>query len=162
MFGVFLLNATSTLSGRQSAHLSLLILGVAIVMPANRLASDLLFGYGATIFSFWGIQLFNEWGPRGEEFWYPISCLAGLLVNFAFLVGYISFLSGGIRLARWTASIGFCLSIFVTLALALSTELTGIYIGHGLWMTSLLALSLGSWRAEETGGDPHELTMADT
>ena len=150
MVSVFLVNATASISGRVSAHLSLPILGLAILMPAIRLASDLLFGYGATLFSFLGIGFFKTWGSSGEELWYPIACWAGLLVNVTFLVGYISFLSGAIRLARWTASIGFCLSVFVTVALALSTELNGIYLGHGLWMTSLLALSLGSWRMEAT------------
>ena len=161
MLGVFLVNATATVSGHRSALSSLPIFGVALLMPALRLASDLAFGYSAFLLSFYGITLFREWGSTGESFWYPIACTMGALVNLLLIAGYCSYLAGCIRLARWSASLGFCLSLCVTLALARSTELNGIYLGHGLWVTSLLALSFGSWRTAGTGRDQESEGQSD-
>ena len=146
ILGVFRIHAADVLSGRRLAIISLAIYGVALATPALHLAGDRVFGYLAFYFSFVGIGLFNDWGSRGEGFWYPIACTIGALVNILFLVGYGCFLAKGIRLTRWLATLGSFLSMFVILTLALSTELNGIYLGCGLWVASILALALGSWR----------------
>ena len=75
----------------------------------------------------------------------------GALANTSFIGGYLAFLAfviwqKGIGVARWSATLGFCLSLLVILPLAWSTELNGVYIGYGLWVSSLLALTIGSWR----------------
>ena len=152
ILGVFGVNATAVIKERRLAFLSLAIYGAALATPALRLASDLTFGYGAFLLSFLGIGLFSDWGSSGERFWYPIACTMGALANVSFIVGYVSFLifvlwRKGIGLARWSSTLGSCLSLFVILPLALSTELNGVYVGYGLWAASLLALELGSWRA---------------
>ncbi|MEQ1905908.1 MAG: hypothetical protein ABL888_17090 [Pirellulaceae bacterium] len=150
---VFVVDTTALINGRRLAIISLVIFGVALATPALRLASDLVFGILAFLLSFVGIILFGDWGPRGEQFWYPIACTMGAVANVSFLVGWVAFLSfvrwrKGIVLARRSSTLGSFLSLTVILPLALSGELNGVYPGYGLWAASLLALALGSWRAE--------------
>jgi hypothetical protein len=148
--GVFVVHFTTVRRGRGLAVLSLAIFGVALVTPALRLGGDLVFGWVAFLLSFLGIGLFQNWESGGERFWYPIACTMGALANLSFIVGYVAYLTSliwhkGIRLSRWSATLGSCLSLSVIVPLALSTELNRVYLGHGLWTTSLLALALGSW-----------------
>ena len=145
ILGIFVVNASAVFEGRRLAIISLAIYGVAFAMPAFRLGGDMAFGVEAFYFSFLGIDLFGEWARDGH-FWYPIACTIGILANISFILGYISCLGNGILLTRWLATIGSCLSLFVIFPLVLSTELNGIYLGYGLWVTGLLALALGSWR----------------
>ena len=152
ILGVLGVHATAVINERRLAVVSLAIYGVALATPALRLASDLALGCFAFLASFFGIALFSDWGSTGEHFWYPIACTMGALANVSYIVGYVSFLTfvrwrKGIDLARWSSTLGACLSLSVILPLALSTELNGVYLGYGLWAASLLALALGSWRA---------------
>jgi len=162
IYGVFVVHFTTVLRGRRLAVLSLVIFGVALVTPALRLGGDLAFGWVAFLLSFVGVGLFQNWESGGERFWYPIACTMGALANLSFLIGYVAYLifmvwHKGIRLSRWSSTIGSCLSLSVIVPLALSTELNGVYLGHGLWATSLLALALGSWSSTRRGADPPRL-----
>ncbi|MHB8897807.1 MAG: hypothetical protein ACYC6Y_03565 [Thermoguttaceae bacterium] len=155
ILGVFAVNATAAINERRLAVLSLVIYGIALATPALRLASDLVSGYSAFLLSFIGVGLFSDWGSHGEHFWYPIACTMGAVANVSFMVGCVSFLTSvlwrkGIGLARWSSTLGACLSLSVILPLALSTELNAVYLGYGLWAASLLALALGSWRTAQS------------
>jgi hypothetical protein len=156
IYGVFVVWFTGVLRGRRLAVLSLAIFGVALVTPALRLGGDLVFGWGAFLLSFVGVGLFQNWESSGESFWYPIACMMGALANLSFIAGYVAYLTflvwhKGIRLSRWSAALGSCLSLSVIVPLALSSELNEVYLGHGLWTTSLLALALGSWSPTRLG-----------
>ena len=162
IYGVFVVRFTGVLRGRRLAVLSLAIFGVALVTPALRLGGDLAFGWVAFLLSFVGVGLFQHWGWSGESFWYPIACTMGALANLSFIVGYATYLTSavwhkGIRLSRWSATLGSCLSLSVIVPLVLSTELNEVYLGHGLWATSLLALALGSWSATSLRVGPAEI-----
>lgn len=151
ILGFVVVQATGIVNERRLAAISLVIFGVSLATPALRLGSDLVFGFMLFLLSFLGIELFNEWESSGVGFWYPIACTMGAIANITFIVGYLSFVTRmfwprGIDLARWSAAIGCCLALLVILPLCLSAKLNGIFIGHGLWVTSHLALAFGSWR----------------
>ncbi len=155
ILGIYTVDVTAVVRGRRLAIISLAIYGVALATPALRLGSDLTFGFFAFLLSFVGIDLFNDWGSSGFH-WYPIACTMGAVANISFIVGYGSFVTfviwnKGIYLARWSATLGSCLALFVILPLCLSAKLNGVYIGYGFWTASLLALAFGSWRVQPIG-----------
>lgn len=121
-----------------------------------RLGGDLTLGYACFFLSYVGIGLFNDCGLNGEHFWYPICCTMGALANTSFVAGSLGLLFSGkgnkrLRLARYSGLTGSILSLLVILPLALSTELNGLYIGHGLWVASFLALAIGISRVNQRG-----------
>lgn len=160
MLGVVLAGATGVIRGRSLAGCSLALFTVSLGLPAIRLAGDLVFGYAAFALSFFGIRMFPDWGSSGEHFWYPVACASGVVVNLLYPAGYLSLLLGRLGMASRCATLGLLFSWFVTLALVLSSELNGIYVGHGLWVASLMALSLGTMQtlAESKTSAPETVT----
>ncbi len=162
---VCVLNAAGLVSGRTSAEMSLVFYVFAFMLPAIGLQNDAIFGVLAFGLSFLGAAILLDWIVGNTLFtWAMIACLMGAAANVLFMVGYVTSLTAAakrIRLGRSTATLGFCLSLMVVVPLNLHGNLTGIYLGHGLWVASMLALALGGWRMrypENRSGDSAENT----
>jgi hypothetical protein len=148
ILAVVALNALWNWSNGLQVLFSFTLFFASLVMPAIKLASDVVFGIQALMFSFVGIILFGEWGPSGEQFWYPIACTLGGIANILFFVTLVRSLFSGLnarRACQLSTGSSF-LSIFVIFALACSGELNAIYLGYGLWAASMLTLAIGTWR----------------
>lgn len=151
ILGIFVIHATAVINRRRLAVASLAIYCVALATPALRLTNTNhpMFGYFAFLLSFVGIGLFfGGAGLINDRFWFPIACTMGALANISFILGYVSFLRfviwrRGNYWTRWSATLASCLSLSVILPLAQSKNLSGVYLGYGLWVTSLLALAFG-------------------
>ena len=48
--------------------------------------------------------------------------------------------------SQWSATLAFCCALAAIVPLGLCEGQLPIYLGYGVWVASLLALALGSWR----------------
>lgn len=147
ILGVLRVHVATVGHARLLAVTALAVYGASMAMPALRLGGDLVFGWGAVLLSFDGLEMFWGWGGSGTGFWYPIACSFGVVVNISFVLGGGAFLRGRIFVARRLATTAAILSASVLLPLCMSGKLDSIYAGYGMWTSSALLLALGSWRA---------------
>lgn len=149
---VVVLSAANVIRGRKLALASMGVYLIALLTPAIHLDGDIAYGWRATLLSVFGMTLFGEMRGQGEGLWYPIACALGLAANASYLLGYAALCvpvwrRRRPRLPLRAGAFSAVSAVAVIIPLALSRDLNGIYVGHGLWLATFLALELGAQEA---------------
>ena len=133
---------------------------LALAVPALALDGDVMFGWFAWVWSFFGLDFFGDrhndsfgwiFGPITIPLSYPIACTIGAAANLAYVISLAAYWfarskPAALTLSHRAATLAAMLAVLVVIPLAASGELTTLYAGYGLWATSFLALALGTRR----------------
>jgi hypothetical protein len=116
------------------------------VLPAFRMADTIVWGWGATALSFMVVPLSIGQGLSVDS----AASLLGAAANVLFLATFVAAWTERKRLAcvlAWSAA-----GCAMTVSAALCTNLQrgNPHVGCGLWLLSMLFLSMGTWDKVQT------------
>jgi len=136
---------------------SLVLFALAMPIYAIRVDTlgevDALLGFVAFALSFlFAVTIVDAAEMTAKDFFQLLPAIMGATANAAFVIGFsATLLSAKDRiLSRALAKYGTAMSLALLVPLSQSDGFKTIYPGYGLWVSSLLALWLGTRRAEPT------------
>jgi hypothetical protein len=147
---------------KRQANIALGLYVVALGLPAIRLGSDWLFGFGALALSFAGA--FNDSDlPQG----YRLACLLGVLVNVMMIVSYVGIMLGQAKHKRArevaflvTAALASVLTVAVLGPLLYNGKLGGV-AGYLLWVGAAATLVSAAWAATISPDNPPDFSECE-